>query len=321
MIDNQHGKARFNGKILRQAMEQMTNPSSIFTLHVSDAPNEKVIYFVSGGIRLLSVGERRTEDIESHLLSSGAVGIEDLHAALESSRKNRKTLKEALVAAKVLTAKEYSEVVNRLIRNELLDLVFWEDAFFTCYTGSPPQELYRQDGKALVGSPNGTRLEEDVCEWSKQWDRLRGILKSDRAVLSATRSGLYGVEKLEGEKKRVLELCLDPVDLRQLWSASKVNIPELCTILEELIENRWVEVSPPDTDNSPEAKALQIEMLEDCLEKVIGKDMVREKLILLYRKTERFADASRELLSLAESALREAQWPLAVERFKQVLSM
>ena len=61
--------------------------------------------------------------------------------------------------------------------------------------------------------------------------------------------------------------------------------------------------------------------VEDCLEKVIGKDMVREKLILLYRKTERYADASRELLSLAESALREAQWPLAVERFKQVLSM
>ena len=86
MLDSTKGNLSFSAKVLRQVMEQVANPTAVCTLHVSDAPNEKVIYFVNGGVRLLSVGERKGEEIESYLLRTGVLGFNTLHEVLEHCR-------------------------------------------------------------------------------------------------------------------------------------------------------------------------------------------------------------------------------------------
>ena len=318
MIDAQ-GNLRFTSKTYRQILEQIANPKAVFTLHVSDAPNEKVLYFVNGGVRLLSYGERRGDDVESYLLKTGRLDIDALHGVLEKTRKNRKSLKEALIESKLLTTEEYSEIVNTLIRAELFDLVFWDDAYFTCYTGSPPNEIYDSENKALVGSPDCSQLEDEISEWAKQWERQRSRLYSDRAVVCATSKGRFGIEKLESERKRVLECALHPVELRNLWRTSGIELPFLCDTLVELIDKKWVAVEAPPREE--ETLEHRIALLEECLPRVLGKDLVREKLVACYRKAELSEKAVETLEQLAVSALRNAQLPLAIERYKKILSI
>ena len=121
--DNDAGSLRFGPRVLRQIMQSLEEePGSVITLQVSDGPDEKVVYFSGGGIRLLSVGERSGVGIESCLLGEGLVDIEALHEVLEKVRIQNKQISEVLVENQIVSREEYQQIVRKLIRDEILDL-------------------------------------------------------------------------------------------------------------------------------------------------------------------------------------------------------
>jgi tetratricopeptide (TPR) repeat protein len=328
MLDERQESVRFSPKVLQQVAEHIAGQRSVFTLLVSDAPNEKVLYFANGGIRLLCSGDRRVEDIESRLLKTQKLSIDELHGALELSRKKSKSLKECLIEKKLISNDEYRKIVEDLIRDELLDLVFWEHAFFQCYTGAPPQEIYDRETKALVGSPSGPALASDLSDWIKRWERLRPSLHSDRALVRTTNKARFGLERMSvddaSQSRDLLEACLQAgeIDLRSLWLKRSIALPVLCDAIDDFARKGWVEIERP-VRPEPGAEQLEAEarQLEDNVERVIAKELIREKLIQIYGKLGRKEKAAAELRSLAEAALQRSQWPIAVERFKQILDL
>lgn len=326
MMESEQSGLRFSTKVLRQLMEHVASQRDVFTLLVSDAPNEKVVYFANGGFRLLSSGDRAVGSVENFLLRNGRLEVSDLHEVLEACRRKGRSFKEILVEQKLLSAEEYRAVVDKLVEDELYDLVFWEDAWFSCYSGSPPQEIYGRDSKALVAAPDCRRLAENVTDWIDRWDRVRGKLFTDRARVRVKRRGVFALEKLTDEEhtaeRRVLELALQETDLRSLWFRSGLELPEVCEHVARFADKRWVEVTRPETpQSSPEQLAEEIARLEDGIDRVIGRELVRQKLIQLYRRAGRHAEAVAGLVSLADSALSKAQWPIAAEQYKEALAL
>src|SRR5690606_18744549 len=202
----------------------------------------------------------------------------------------------------------------------------WTDASFTCYGGSPPQEIYTRESKALVASPDCRQLADDLRKWIDCWERVRPSLHSDRARIRSLRRGVLALEKLQGEehevKRRILEHVVQGTDLRSLWLQTSFELPVICDHLARFVDERWIEIVRPETaPTSPEALAAEISRLEDGIDRVIGRELVRHKLVHLYRRAGRDKDAYDGLIALAEDALKRAQWPIAVEHYKEALSI
>ncbi|MBN1442140.1 MAG: hypothetical protein JXA90_05485, partial [Planctomycetes bacterium] len=321
MSSREPGDIRFSPKVLRDILQNVEEHTGVFTLQVSDGPEEKVIYFSGGGVRLLSVGDRSGIGIESALLSEGIVDVETLHDALEEVRTRSRDLSDVLADRKVLTREEYVARIQKLVRDELLDLVFWSDAYFLCYGGAPPQEFFRSGGKALACSFDLKAVSDDLVEWTRQWEVFRQELHSDRAIIRLTSLGFRKLDRRGEDEKKILKQCMDPASLRTVWLASGVDLPPLCKALKGFLEKGWISVSPPPRD-APSSISQQIAQLEDNLPHMIGKDLAREKLAALYEKAGMRDKALSELRRLADSALaQDGQWPLAVARLMKILSL
>jgi tetratricopeptide (TPR) repeat protein len=310
----------FGPKELRRVLARLAEPSPVFTLHVSDGLSERVIYFVGGGVRLLSVGDRSGLDLASHLLAGGVLDVDSLHSALETARTTSRHLREVLIEKQVLSREEYGKIAAKLVRDEMLDLVFWEDAYFACYPSAPPPEIFKQERQAIVGSLDLRSLGGEVGDWSREWSRLKPILHSDTARLSLTDPGRLAIVERD-ETAQLLELCHEKRELRSVWRGSSLPLGELARRIAELVKRGLLEVSPPAAATTAEARDEMIERLEALLPRVIGKDLVREKLVALYRKTGRPAKAVAELEQLAASAFSAGQWPVAAERLKKILTL
>ena len=313
--------SRFDLKILRQVMTRLAEPSSTFTLHVSDGLSERIIYFVSGGIRLLSLGDRRGPDLQSYLLDQELLDVDTLHGLLEQVREGDESLQDVLLAQKILPPERYDRIVKQLLRREVLDLTLWEEAHFAFYLRAPPKEIYSQTYQTLVGNLDCTKLSEEVIAWTKKWPQHKQFLHGEKAVLSLTEAGREATSRIDGQDRLLLDLFAEPLNLRTLWLRSGLDLPQACERLVSLVKREWIAVTPhPPAGAGADLEDL-IRRLEASLPQALGKELVREKLVSLYRKAGLSRKAADELYGLASLALERGDWAIAADRFKEVLKL
>ena len=293
---------RFSLSALAAFIDQVSEPQAVATLQVSDGFSERVIYFAAGGVRLISVGERGTPDIPSYLLDAGKIDVEKLHEVLERVRTSDLELRQVLEETKVLTADEFGALSRRFIRDEIFDLVFWDDTYYKVYPTSPPQSIFSKDRNALTGQLHFVELAEDVNRWITDWKRHRKVLISDESKLYLTSRGRKVLKTSLGLEREVLQLCGEGPSVRQLRRRTDLELPQLCTLLSTQVEDGAIKLLRGEWNRNKSVEG-SIEALEASLERVIDKELVQEKLAHLYSKSKQSNKATEQLVQLAREAL------------------
>jgi hypothetical protein len=273
---------RFGTRVLREVMARLSEPSDAeITLYVADGADERVVQFLGKTVRVYASGGRSTSSLESDLLDRRVVSIETLHAVLEDARRSGRDLRRVLLERRVVAEHELAATLERLVREEVMSLVFWKDAQYAIYPGSSPPDLELDRRLPLSGDCDRQTLCEEVCEWTRVWDRLRPSLRSDRARLVLTARG----EQVAGDPfARFHDLCVacrEGVTLRDLARSRRRDLTEVCERVAELVAEGLVQAEEP-ASAAPLAVSQEIAKLEAALPSAIGKERALARLVELY---------------------------------------
>ena len=302
-------------------MEKISDPTAALTLCVSEGADERIIYFVGGGVRMLSSGERRGVGMADYLLEKGMLPVDVLHEVLEEVRRSNRSLREVLLDKKVMSLDDVTMLTNKLIRDELMDLVFWDDAEYAIYTDSPPKEIYNPARQPLAGTLDLVQLGNEVREWCDRWSGLSGRLHSDDALLVLTEEGERACKDPFASCHDLCERVEGGVTLRGLARAMRIEIPGVCDLVVQLLDKGLVTAERPECPSGAEALALEVEELEQALERVVGKRQVLERLVDRLVRLGRKEEASRHKVAIAEILLAEAQWLEAADLLQEALAL
>ena len=126
---------------LAQLFQFLAQTGKEGTLSVTDGKSSKTVYFGDGGIRLMSLGERRAPRLGDLLIRSGRISPELLDTALKIQKDSGVKLGEVLQRMGVLTPVEIQAVVRHQIQEEIYDLFRWPCATFEFVEGCAPREF------------------------------------------------------------------------------------------------------------------------------------------------------------------------------------
>ena len=314
----QGGVQRFTDGVLRDFMTLLADPQIVCTIHIGDGANERVIYFVQGGVRLLSVGDRKGPDIADVLLETKRVDVDQLHQILEKVRCGHGNLKQSLNDKGILPRDEYDKINRKLIYDEIFDLVFWDEAFYKTYPKSPPKQIFSQDRQALTGTVDFIDLSKATQRWLGTWARHKRTFRSDLATIVLTPQGKKALQSEVISARELLEFCEGGPTLRTIRRLTVRSLPEVCKHLAGFAEKQWVNIVPP-ADHNRRDRAQTIADLEEALPKVIDKDIVREKLAHLYVIQKQPDRACMYLEPLAEDAQARGDVEAACEHWKRII--
>jgi CheY-like chemotaxis protein len=148
------------------------------TLTVADAQSQKLIHFGSGGIMLLSSGERKGPRLGEMLLLTKQLSFPQVARALESQKQWNVHFGEAVVRLGYLPREVIFEAILVQIEEELCDMFFWTGATFEFVEGPPPPifEDPEQPVAILQRDVSGLILEamRRVDEWHQYNQQLGG---------------------------------------------------------------------------------------------------------------------------------------------------
>ncbi len=220
----------------------------------------------------------------------------------------------------ILTRDECNEIVFRLIRDELFELVFWQNALFTVHGQTPPGEIYEADRDAIHGSVDNAELSADVTAWLEDWLKLQNVLHSDRTVVKTTEAGHEAAATLASAIRQLLDECKEERSLHDLWLRAGPPLNDLCKSVVRLGEKKLLTLTP-DRSRTRRSPAEEIATLEESLRHLIAKDLVRTRLVSLYRRTKQLDKAVEHLEILAGVALAANDAKEASEHLKQILNV
>jgi hypothetical protein len=157
------------------------------------------------------------------------------------------------------------------------------------------------------------QLREDVVGWIKLWSIHKLTLHGDQTRLTLKDAGRDAARSAAGTTAKILAALLEPVTLRQLWRGSDIELPELCEHLSRFVERKWVAAGTLHRDPAAASLEASIAMLETNLKRMIGKDLVREKLAELYVRARQPEKACEQYQALADETAGRGDWRAAGE--------
>jgi tetratricopeptide (TPR) repeat protein len=303
-------------------MERAAEPTASVGLHVCDGVRERLFYFVSGGVRTLSRGEGVHEGLVSHLTTKCFLDAETLQELFEEAESRQTSLREIIEEKGILSREELGEIVNKIVRDEILGLVFWGDSY-AIVCDEPPKEIYSSQREVLAGKFEGREFSREIVEWVQLWSRSKPVLASDASTVVATEAASSGRDGLEPFVAECLDWCADEIDIRTLWQDSGHDLPALCTALVELVEKGLVRVRPPSPSTGDLRKALdkRIQKIEQQVEGFLRPALARQKLVECYRSAGQNHNVVHQLNLLAEANLQEGATAAALECFREILEL
>ncbi|MGE0711020.1 MAG: DUF4388 domain-containing protein [Planctomycetota bacterium] len=172
------------------------------TLKVSDGEREKVLYLDRGDVHVLRVDQSESDQEVWDLL----LGDETRSSLnLTELLKTRGLLDESQVGGEELNA----------IKEDIFDAFLWDGATYEFTQNLLPSELREESDRATTVKLNTPMLLMQAMSRLAEWDELRQVLKSSRAVfayaspkhqLDAVREGLGAVAYLYDGKHSLLEI-------------------------------------------------------------------------------------------------------------------
>jgi outer membrane protein assembly factor BamB len=305
------------------------NRSAAYLL-VSDGLSEKCLYFSVGAIRLSSVGRRRVRTLDQMLTTNPKIAPPVLERAQQRVREVGETLEDAL------SNMDYGEVVREcssaIVRDELLDLIVWEGAYYEYCEANPPPKIFDPRLQAVKLSFGVARVLKEAEEGLAKYARLSPKLASGRARLIRGTQAVYGVPA--GVDARVGQAILDLVgengaaaeDLFLELRRRGFDAIQVTGALDGLLEARALEapksqsarVSPEEEAALAKREALEIEAALDYL---INELVARQRLAAKYQQLGDRRRAVFNLKRVGEELAARNRSEEAVETFRSVLKL
>ncbi len=314
------GVRQFNAAVLREHLALLADPTSSFTIHVSTGESERILGFSPGGASVISTGERSGPGIPGLLHRRGKLDAAGLKAVLAESGSGKKALQEVLVERALVSAEEFKVLSRKLLRDEVLDLVFWEDALFRTSPTPPPSDPLPPDARILSAQLDTARFGEEVKTWSEKWGKLKATLHGDLSRISLTDDGRKALEG-NGPEKPVLEAVGGGTSLRALWRGLELELQDLSGRLAGFVEKGWITVAPDPAAGEGKSAPRAIEALEEALPRAIGRDLACMRLANLCRKAKLGDKACVYLQVLADESAARGDWESACEGLRSLLSI
>src|SRR5262245_35514010 len=219
-----HGALRsFTVEALKDQLALIKGDSTL-TFLVSDGFSERVVYWCQGRIFLLSNGERSGPGVVDRLVDGGKITAARREEVLKECRRSQTaSLREVLIEGGTLTAGEYDDLSRKLVRDDLFDLVFWEDALFVSYPVPPPPDFFSSETRLLAVDFPATQLADVLCAWVQKWDAARTVLGSGQALLQLQAAGEEAAKDDSQPLAGALRACRGGICVRDLWRRLNVE--------------------------------------------------------------------------------------------------
>ena len=322
MPPTEPGSQRFDLDLLFQVMQRGAEPTASVSLHVCDGVRDRLFYFVPGGVRMLSRGDGKNRGLVKHLMTRCFVDAETLQELLEEAEARPTSLCNLIEEREILSREELGEIVNKVVRDDLLELVFWSDSV-AIVQDEPPREIYTLQDEVLVGRLEGRDLSREMIEWAQLWARSKSVLASDASVVVATDTPPCSRDELDPLVEECLDLCAEEVEIRALWRESGQDLPRICAALVGLVEKGLVQVRPPAPETTRPKQALEARILEieQHVESCLRPTLAREKLVECYRAAGENHNVVHHLHLLVEASVEVGATWAALGHLAEILEL
>lgn len=321
MTETRPGLRRFNAEVLRSVLPRIEGSGGFFTVHVSDGLSERVFYFVPGAVRMISAGRDVAPDIPEYLYDRGEIDTLQFDRLQRLAQSRDEDLRVHLDKMGILDGGEFAQVSLELVREQLMGLVFWEDAYSAVYTGPPPQEVFSLERPPLSASFEGPDLSHALEQWLDFWHESRAMLHGERAVFTVDSEGREWLVENRSDLSDIIDACTEAASLATIRGETGRPIFQLCRELRDFIENGCLTVEPPVAQRRRSDHLARASEIEANLPNLAGKSLAREKLVDLYQKASEPERAVEQLDALAKDALDDGAWQEACDRWRKLLKL
>ncbi|GIW72334.1 MAG: hypothetical protein KatS3mg102_1876 [Planctomycetota bacterium] len=164
---------RLTPAVLARLLERIADSRTASYLLVADGRSEKCFFFPVGAVRASSVGARRVRELDEMLRRHPSLDPQEIERVLERHRQGRgPSLEEYLVDRGL--HRVIHECSLAIVRDELIDLIVWEDAQYEFREGNPPPKLFDPRLRAIKLSTGVKLLLQEVQQKIARWQSLAG---------------------------------------------------------------------------------------------------------------------------------------------------
>lgn len=236
------------------------------TLYVASSRGENHIYMKRGKLSMLAGTDRAP--LMTTLERQGVLTAEQLKNARARRKGSRKSLGEAIVQLKYLTAEDLFQVAQAVLTEDLCDLIATAEGEFKFKDGKIPARIFDPEERRLeLGIPVGPLLLESARR-SDEWARIRKEIPSDQ-VFFVPSNGVEPPSELENQdlSRALLEVLDGTCNARDAVDRFGRRRFEAYQVLAQLVKHHCV-------------RSVEADDLVDLAERFAASDPQRARSII-----------------------------------------
>jgi outer membrane protein assembly factor BamB len=201
-------------------------------LTVKGEGQKKVIHFRNNGITLIGGTQRiRVGDM---VVQYGKIQPWQLENALIEQKQTNKLLGEILVEQGLVTQDEIEKIISEQIEQEIFDIFFWENAYFSFQEGSVPESSLPADESQVVLAFDVQSLLLRIADQIGEWEEIRKEIPSFSLIFVLVADDVevsLPENENEEEFQKVLQ-CVDGIhEINEIIHATKLPVLAVCRVL------------------------------------------------------------------------------------------
>lgn len=224
-------------------LNTLCNISKEGVLTIQDNKQKRIIHFRDNGITLIGGSQRvRLGDM---VLQAGKIQDWELNNALAEQQKTGKMLGEILLEQGVISEEELEDLICDQIEQEICDIYFWENAYFSFKEGPPEESLLESESPiTLMFDVQSVLLR--IASQIGQWEEIRKDIPQLSTIFIVA-SEEAEISLPEGEKEenvqKVVEQLNGTHEITDIIRITGLPTLPVCRILSCLLKQGIIRTS------------------------------------------------------------------------------
>jgi outer membrane protein assembly factor BamB/tetratricopeptide (TPR) repeat protein len=322
-----------NPVTLASILEEVVERKAVAYLLASDGASEKCIFFSAGALRLTSVGKRKVLSVAAVAQNRLDLSDDELKRCIQLAESHRESLEDILVRRKHIGVKQARQLEAKIVKDELSDLVLWDNCYFEFQEGNPPPEVFDPRRHAVKLSFGGISILQKTAQNIDVWKRLKMKFLSLKSEVSLTEEGVAKRDaggEMEELERNILEVMGEGAilenairELRKREIDSIEALQAIAKLVDEGLINLVPRAIPEEgwIPTSPEEIRVEVGEIEKALDHLISDLIARKKLARYYEELGDKKKAAMNHKRMGEKLMERGKMEEAIESYKSVLKL